>query len=76
MDSTLSIRVPGDLKESLERLARATGRSKSWLASEAIKEYLADQSWQVGEIEQAVKEADAGDFATDEAVRATVGKWR
>lgn len=76
MDSTLSIRVPADMKESLERLAQATGRSKSWLASEAIREYLAEQAWQVPEIEQAVKEANAGDFASDAEVRATVEKWR
>ena len=75
MDSTLSIRVPGDVKDALERLAKATGRSRSRLAMEAIKEYLAEQAWQLAEIEQAIKEADAGDFASSDEVRATLQKW-
>lgn len=76
MDSTISIRVPGEVKDSLERLAKATGRSKSWLAMEAIKEYLADQAWQVSEIEQGVSEAEKGDFASPDEVRVTIQKWR
>ena len=38
----LSINLPADLEERLERLAQATGRSKSDHAREAIIEYLGD----------------------------------
>lgn len=31
--------------------------------------------WQIQEIKEAIKEADDGDFATDEAVGKTLGKW-
>ncbi|MBU2854394.1 MULTISPECIES: CopG family ribbon-helix-helix protein [Acidithiobacillus] len=52
-----------------------TGRSRSWLAMEAIKEYLEREQWQVSQIREAIAEADAGDFASQEEVAAVFGKW-
>ncbi|QOL14336.1 CopG family ribbon-helix-helix protein [Dickeya dianthicola] len=41
--------------------------SKTKLDGQAIEEYLAREAWQIAEVEQAIKEADAGDFvAADE----------
>ena len=38
----LAIRLPEDLEARLNKLAKETGRSKSWIAREAIKERIAD----------------------------------
>ena len=38
--STMTIRVPSDLKEKLERLALGTRRSRSYLAAEAVSAYV------------------------------------
>ena len=38
----LAIRLPSDIEERLERLARATGRTKTYYAREAILEHLDD----------------------------------
>lgn len=73
--AVLTIRVPVDVKDQLDKLADATHRSKSYLAGEAIRKYLDLEAWQVGEIEQAVREADAGDFASDDEVAAVMGKY-
>ena len=71
MDSAVvTLRVPVEIKEQLDRLADATHRSKSWLAGEAIRRYLDLEAWQIGEIAHALTEADAGDFATDDDVAA------
>jgi len=59
----LTLRVPEETKAKLDKLAQATHRSKSYLAEEAIARYLDLEAWQVGEIEQAIQEADRGDFA-------------
>lgn len=56
---TLSIRVPSESRDQLDELANATGRTKSFLAAEAIEYYLATQAWQIKAIEQAVKKADS-----------------
>jgi len=72
--ATLTLRVPMEVKDRLDQLADATQRSKSYLAGEAIRQYLDLESWQIGEIQQALREADAGDFATDDEVDAVLRK--
>ena len=59
--STMTVRIPAKVKERLEALAKATDRSKAYLASRAIEEYLEIQEWQVKAIEKAVHEADSPD---------------
>ena len=60
----LTLRIlPEETKAKLDKLAQATHRSKSYLAEKAIARYLDLEAWQVGEIEQAIQEADRGDFA-------------
>ncbi len=71
----LTLRVDTKLKKKLDKLAKTTQRSRSFLAAEAIREYVALNEWQVEEIEKAIRQADAGDFATDEEVEEMFKKW-
>lgn len=73
--SIMSLRLPDEMADTLAILAKATGRSKSFLAVDALREYLAREAWQITEIQRAVEEADAGDFATEEEVLAVMEKW-
>ena len=73
--STMTIRLEPKLKSRLDNLAKATHRSKSFLASEAVREYIELNEWQIQEIKAAVQEADAEDFASDEQVQAVFNKW-
>lgn len=61
--ATLSFPVPPEIKERLEKLADATGRSQATLAMEDLYGYLDEQEWQVAEIKAAVEEADRTDPA-------------
>lgn len=56
----ISVRVPKDVAKRLAKLAEATDRSKSYVAGQAIEEFLTLQEWQVKAIRQGVAEADAG----------------
>jgi predicted transcriptional regulator len=73
--ATLTLRVPMAVRDQLDKLAEATHRTKSYLAGEAIRQYLDLEAWQVGEIQQALKEANAGDFASDDEVDALTRKY-
>lgn len=73
--TTLTLRVPIEMKERLDKLADATHRSKSYLAGEALRQYIDLEAWQIGEIQQALKEADANDFASDAEIDAVVRKY-
>ncbi len=75
MSTTISMRLPENLVQQLEVLAKAMGRSRSFVAAEAIQSYVREQAWQVQEMQDAVKEADAGDFATPAETQAAFGNW-
>ncbi len=71
----VSVRIPDTLVLELKDLAAATGRSKNYLAQTAIQEFVDRETWQVAAIKQAITEADAGDFATEEEIAALDAKW-
>jgi RHH-type transcriptional regulator, rel operon repressor / antitoxin RelB len=74
METNLTIRLPDQIKSQLDKLAKLTGRSRAFHAQEALTRYLEEEAWQVQEIKQAVKEADAGDFAADVEVSRVMKK--
>ena len=61
--------------EALDRLAEKTERSRSWLATKAIEDYVALNAWQIGKIEAGIAASDRGDFASDDDVARVVGKY-
>ena len=76
METTiLTLRVPQDVKDQLGKLSVATHRSQSFLGGEAIRRYVELESWQIAEIQQAITEADAGDFASDAEFNAVLKKY-
>ena len=76
MSTTMTVRLEDDVKDRLDVLAEATHRSKSFLAAEAIRAFVESNEWQVAEIRAALKEADAGDFASDKEVASLARKWK
>ena len=75
MSTTMTIRLEPELKERLDQLAQATQRSKSYLAGEALRDFIELNEWQIQEIDSAIKEADSDDFASAKAVAKTKKKW-
>jgi len=57
--TTMTVRIPADVADRLDRLSQATDRTKSYLAGRAIEEFVSAQEWQVKAISDAVREADA-----------------
>jgi predicted transcriptional regulator len=75
MSTTMTIRLEPELKHRLDQLAEATHRSKSFLAVEALRDFVELNEWQIAEIKAAITEADNGNFASDQDVRSTLDKW-
>jgi RHH-type rel operon transcriptional repressor/antitoxin RelB len=64
---TIAARVDADLDSQLERLAEATGRSKSWLVNEALRSYVANEQQFLAAVEegkQALRDGQTVDHAT------------
>ena len=76
MSTTMTLRLEDDIKDRLEALAGATQRSKSYLAAEAVRDYVERNEWQIRETQQALTEADAGDFASAQDLAVLAAKWQ
>ena len=72
--TTVSVRIDPVIKKRLEKLAKSTGRSRSFLAAEAINEYLDLNEWQVAGIQKAVASLDRGEVP-HERVKEWVSSW-
>jgi RHH-type transcriptional regulator, rel operon repressor / antitoxin RelB len=73
--SILSLRMPESLAERLENLAKATDRSKSYLATMAIEEFIAIQEWQVQAIKEGIAEAKTGKVVGHDKAMEELKKW-
>jgi RHH-type transcriptional regulator, rel operon repressor / antitoxin RelB len=76
MSTTMTLRLDDEVKHRLDVLAESTQRSKSFLAAEAIREFLENNEWQISEVKAGLAEADVGDFASDKEVALLAKKWR
>jgi predicted transcriptional regulator len=76
MSTTITIRLEEEVKDRLDRLAESTQRSKSFLAAEAIREFVESNEWQIAETRAALQEANAGDFVSERDVEKLAIKWK
>ena len=75
MSKVLSLRIPDELFSQLDSLTKATNRSRSYLTSKAIEEYLARNAWKTEALHEAVAEADKGVFVSNESVESWLSSW-
>jgi predicted transcriptional regulator len=72
---TINVRLPEALYNQIEELAKATAQTKSFLTIDALTHYVERESWQIRDIHEGIKEADAGEFATDDQVKDVFAKY-
>jgi RHH-type rel operon transcriptional repressor/antitoxin RelB len=74
-EKILTLRLDSGLRRKLDKLAAATRRSRSFLAAEAIRDYVSLNSWQIQEIRKGLAEAERGEFASEKEVKRVAKKW-
>ena len=62
--TTMTIRVPSELKEKLGRLAHGTRRSRSYLAGEAVAAYVERELTIIDGIHRGLADVEAGRITT------------
>jgi len=72
---TFSVRLDRATKSRLQKLAKSTGRSRAFLAAEAIEEYLDINEWQVAGIVGAIASIDRGKGIPHQRVKEWVAAW-
>ncbi len=73
--TTFTVRVDSAVNKRLEKLAKNTGRSRSFLAAEAITEYISVNEWQVTGIKNAIASLDQGKAIPHQEVKDWVRSW-
>ena len=73
--ATLTVRIDSAVKKRLETLAKSTGRSRSFIATEAIGAYLDVNDCQVAGIKRAIDSMDRGEGIPHGRVREWIDSW-
>lgn len=68
-----SLRLPEETEHKLAMVAKATGRSKSYIALSAIDEYVDLQAWQIEGILRGLEQIETGEVVSHEEV---VKEWK
>lgn len=72
MSEPVTLRLDAETRKRLDRLSRATDRSRAALAAEAVRQFIELNECQIGAVEEGVREADRGQFIDHAKLKA---KW-
>jgi predicted transcriptional regulator len=68
----VSLRVPNDLIQALEKLAAMLDRPRSWVMLRALRQYLEDEGAELTEDAESLAELDRGEIVSAEDVQRRV----
>jgi len=73
--SAFTVRLPDDVAKKLDKLAEKLDRSRSYVAAQAISDFVTREAWQLADIGAGLREAERGEFASDAEVAATIARF-
>ena len=74
--SPIKLLLDADRGEAIAAIARETHRDVNAVIDDALDAYLDVHRWQAEHIGEGLRQAEAGEFATDEEVAAAFARWR
>lgn len=72
----VTVRVEPSTREALDGIAEALDRDRSYVVNEALAAYVDVHRWQIGHIQQGLREAKAGKFASPASVNKVIARLR
>ena len=76
MPKAVTFRLDDAKLQSLDQIAYSMDRDRSYVINEAVSHYLEIKHWHADQIRQAIAEADAGEFATEQEVRSAFDAFK
>ena len=74
--TTITLRLDTEKKEALDAIAEVTDRDRSYVLNQAIEAYLDAHQWQIQHIQKGLRQAQAGQFASEKEVAGAFARWR
>jgi predicted transcriptional regulator len=75
-EEMVSVRIASDKRAALEAIAAQSGRDLGVVIEDALSAYLELHAWQVAHIEEGLRQADAGELASEAEVAEAFARWR
>jgi len=72
---SVTVQLDQDLDDRVSAVAAALDQSKAWTIEQAVKDYVADQEWQLAAIAEGVRDADEGRLVDHDQVVAWIDSW-
>jgi predicted transcriptional regulator len=66
----VSLRAPAELIETLDKIAAALDRPRSWVMLRALRQYIADEGQEILDVQEGIAEADRGELVDFDEVMA------
>jgi predicted transcriptional regulator len=73
---TVSFRLDEQKLEALDNLSEALDRDRTYLLNEAVAAYLEVQHWHLKQVQESIREADAGKLVDHSKVKRMMAGWR
>lgn len=73
---SVTVRLDEEAVALLDKLGEIEDRDRSYLVRKAVANYLALHQWQIAQIEQAAREAEAGLFLSEKETEAFMDELR
>ena len=73
---SVTFRLDAEKRAELDAVAKALDRDRSYVLTEAVDAYLAVHRWQLDHIQEGLRQAEAGEFASDDEVEAAFDRWK
>jgi len=72
----VTVRLEVEKRTAVDEVARTLRRDRSFVINEAIDAYLATHRWQAEHIAEGFRQAEAGEFASEEEVAQAFARRR
>jgi len=70
-----TLRTDGDTLARLDSVAKQMGRSRNWALNKAIEDFIDYHEWYIMKVQEGIKCAEEGHFATQEEVESVFSEF-
>jgi predicted transcriptional regulator len=72
----MTVRVEPRTRKALDGIATALDRDRTYVVNQALEAYIDVHQWHIEHIQQGLREAKAGKFASDAEVNRVIARLR
>jgi len=72
----MTVRVDPRTRQALDGIAAALDRDRTYVVNQALESYIGVHQWHIDHIQQGLREAKAGNFASESQVNRVIARLR